>query len=375
MLQANRLKVTEGQLATVAGKSAGRKVLCSPQALPVFDSLVSLANGGNYWARLIVQGIRGLTSGRLHMDNVYVKQETSLAYGRGVFYVVLPGVRATLEDRADGTFVLQTLQADLGYLEGQGQNTKPGLWRVQVNSDEPTAEFQADGSIQRKEGRAVVIADRSTRRPIDEATRARKYLDQTDTTMKMTVSHSGFDLHYTPGKEIVGLKSAKKALNTDQGKEMVESAMLLANTMYRARSVPGVTWLAEWGGSAILTRALQILAQEKLAEFEKHRIILHRPTSNSSEAEKLAQALKMGFIEKRTGITPKEIVGNHLHADLHLRDVGKTAALGLSGAGATIGIATVSPTIAGGIGFAGALYFVGTTLVAAAKQLSGKKYK
>lgn len=51
-----------------------------------------------------------------------------------------------------------------------------------------------------------------------------------------------------------------------------------------------------------------------------------------------------------------------LHADLHIRGVGKTAALGLSGAGATIGIATVSPTIAGGIGFAGALYFVGTTL-------------
>lgn len=74
MLQANRLKVTEGQLTTIAGKSAGRKVLCSPQALPVFDSLVSLANGGNYWARLIVQGIRGLASGRLHMDNVYVKQ-------------------------------------------------------------------------------------------------------------------------------------------------------------------------------------------------------------------------------------------------------------------------------------------------------------
>jgi hypothetical protein len=118
MLQANRLKVTEGQLTTIAGKSAGRKVLCSPQALPVFDSLVSLASGGNYWARLIVQGIRGLTSGRLHMDNVYVKQETNLAYGRGVFYVVLPGVRATLEDREDGTFVLQTLQADLGYLHG-----------------------------------------------------------------------------------------------------------------------------------------------------------------------------------------------------------------------------------------------------------------
>lgn len=136
MLQANRLKVTEGQLTTIAGKSAGRKVLCSPQALPVFDSLVGLANGGNYWARLIVQGIRGLTSGKLHMDNVYVQQESNIAYGRGLFYLVLPGVRATLEDRADGTFTLQTLQADLAYMQGQGEHAKPGLWRVGGDRDD-----------------------------------------------------------------------------------------------------------------------------------------------------------------------------------------------------------------------------------------------
>jgi hypothetical protein len=42
------------------------------------------------------------------MDNIYVQQETNLAYGRGLFYVILPGVRATLEDCADGTFTLQT---------------------------------------------------------------------------------------------------------------------------------------------------------------------------------------------------------------------------------------------------------------------------
>lgn len=372
MLQANRLKVTEGQLATVAGKSAGRKVLCSPQALPVFDSLVSLANGGNYWARLIVQGIRGLTSGRLHMDNVYVKQETNLAYGRGVFYVVLPGVRATLEDRADGTFVLQTLQADLGYLQGQESQSKPGLWRVEGDK----ATLQPDGAIKRDKNRPVVIADRAADTPIDIALAAQEDLAKTDNTLKMTVTHSGFDLHYTPGKgDIVGLKSAKKALANDQDKEIVESAILLANTMYRASTIPGVTWFADWGGSAILTRALQILAQEKQAVFDQHRIILHRPTSNSTQAEKLAKALNMGFVEKRTGFRPKEILGNHLHTDMTVKGIGQTAALGLSGASAALGVAGAAPTIVGAVGLAGALYFVGTTLAAGAKALSGKKYK
>lgn len=59
MLQASRLKITEGQLSTIAGKSSGRKVLCSPQALSRFNSLVALADSGNYWARMIVQGSAG----------------------------------------------------------------------------------------------------------------------------------------------------------------------------------------------------------------------------------------------------------------------------------------------------------------------------
>ena len=84
------------------------------------------------------------------MDNVYVQQEANIAHGRGLFYLVLPGVRATLEDRADGTFTLQTLQADLGYLEGQGTFRKPGLWRVKDVEGSLDPVFQEDGAVLRK---------------------------------------------------------------------------------------------------------------------------------------------------------------------------------------------------------------------------------
>jgi hypothetical protein len=77
----SRLRPTEGKLATIAGQSGGKQVYCSPQALPVVNQLVALANKGKYWAGLIVRGIKGLTSGRLHMDNVYVQKESKLAYG------------------------------------------------------------------------------------------------------------------------------------------------------------------------------------------------------------------------------------------------------------------------------------------------------
>jgi hypothetical protein len=362
MLQASRYKVTEGQLTTIAGKSAGRKVRCSPQALPVFDSLVSLANDGNYWARTIVQGIRGLTSGRLHMDNIYVKQEMNIAYGRGLFYVVLPGVRATLEDCADGTFTLQTLQADLEYLQGQR---------------EKAPKFVEDGSVLKKEFRPVVIADRASAPPEDIAQFVRSDLAKTDQTVKQIVEHSGFDLHYTPGKSgVVGLKSAKKALGTDQDKEIVESATLLANSMYRASKTPGVIWFSDWGGSAILTRALQILSNQKPMQFEKHRIVLNRPTTSSSLTTKLAKELDIELVEKRTGLTPKEIVGNHLHTDISWNGtVKKAAVFGVSSAGAAFSITGVDATAAGIVGFAGAMYYVGTTMVSGAKALTPKKYK
>lgn len=374
-LQASRLKITEGQLATIAGKSAGRKVLCTPQALPVFNALVSLAGSGNYWARLIVQGIRGLTSGRLHMDNIYVKKETNLAYGRGLFYVILPGVRATLEDCADGTFTLQTLQADLAYLQGQAENAKPGLWRVGPDVDKrPT--FVEDGAVLKKEFRPVVIADRTTTTPEQVADVVRNNLVKTDQTVKGMVEHSGFDLHYTPGRGgVVGLKSTKNMLRTEQDKEIVESATLLANSMYRASRTPGVIWFSDWGGSAVLTRALQILSNEKSVQFEKHRIVLSRPTTSSSLAVKLAKGLKIELTEKKMGLTPKEIVGNHLHTDISWKGAFKTAVYGVSGAGAAFSIAGVGPTAAGIIGFAGAMYFVGTTVVSGAKSLTPKKYK
>lgn len=322
-----------------------------------------------------MQGIRGLTSGRLHMDNVYVKQETNIAYGRGLFYLVLPGIRATLEDCADGTFTLQTLQADLSYLQGQAQSQKPGLWRVHDVRGDQDPVFQEDGAVLRKEFRSVVIADRAADVPREVARFIRDDLVKTDSTMRLMADHSGFDMHYTPGKGVMGLKSAKKALATDQDKELVESAILLANTMYKASSIAGVTWFADWGGSAILTRALQILSNEKAAKFESHRIVLNRPTSSSSLAFKLANELKIQITEKRTGLTPREIVGNHLHTDISLKGSAKTSVLGVSAAGAAFSIAGVSPTIAGVVGFAGALYFVGSTMVAGTKALSPKKYK
>lgn len=293
----------------------------------------------------------------------------------GLFYVVLPGVRATLEDRADGTFVLQTLDADLAYLQAQKDRAKPGLWRVKEDS----VTFQEDGAVKREKNRMVVIADRAADTPAQVAKYVRAALEKVDNTLKMAVAHSGFDLHYTPGSGIVGLKSARKALDSGQDKEIVESAILLANAISRVSSVPGVTWFSDWGGSAVLTRALQILSNEKSVSLENHRIVLNRPTTSSSLATKLAKELNVELIEKKVGITPKEIVGNHLSSGVSLKGMGQAGVFGISAASAAFSViepgAGFIAIAAKAVGFAGAMYFVGASVVSGTKNLSGKKYK
>ncbi|WP_188150881.1 hypothetical protein [Teredinibacter waterburyi] len=377
MLQASRLKPTEGTPISIAGNAGGKRILCSNQALPVYNELVNLANSGNHWAGLVVRGIKGLTSGRLHMDNVYVQQETSVAYGRGVFYLVLPGVTATLEDCADGTVQLRGLNADANYMKMQENKQRPGLWRIAKGVDE-FPEFQSDGAILKKDYRPVVISDQAKDDPKDIAKAARNDLVALNTTIKSMVSHSGFDLHHTPGRGgIVGLKPATMALATAGDRAKTESATLLANSMYKARNIEGVLWFADWGGSAILTRALQILNHQGTT-LEKHSIFLNRPTSNSSQALALAKEMKLtlaGNGGKNTGLRKSEIKGNHMVADISGRGAINTTAFGLTATGAAFGLAGVGATVGGAVSLMGALYFVTTTVMKGRKQFSGKKYK
>lgn len=376
MLQASRLKASEGQLSIIAGGSAGRKVRCSSQALPVYNNLVALANGGNYWAGLVVRGIKGLTSGRLHIDNVYIQKETQVAYGRGIFYLVLPGVTATLQDCEDGSYELRGLNADANYMQMQKDKQKPGLWRIGKNlQDQP--EFQVGGEVLRKDYRSVVISDRAIDDPRDIAQFAHKDLIKVNSTVKSMVSGSGFDLHHTPGNEggIVGLKPAHKAIASAKGKAITESATLLANTMYRARNIEGVLWFSDWGGSAVLTRALQILDHENHTGFKNHAVFLNRPTSSSNEGLSLAKKLEFklaGNGGKSTGHRLNEIRGNRSVTRSGLAGA-TTFTAGAAGVGtAAVGIAA---TVTGVVGVAGALVFVTAAVKTGLPTFSGKKYQ
>ena len=373
MLTANRLKVREGT-TIIAGKSSGRKVLCSNRVLPVYNNLVSLSVS-NYWASLIVKSIVGLTSGRLAKDNIYIKNGTSIAYGKGeAFYLVLPGVTASLEEHPNGGFILQTLNVDMQYAELQRNAQNPGLWRVgQLIDKKP--EFLSDGSVSKVDIRPVVISDMTASELRDVIPAVHESLLDVKAT-EGTTKNYGFDLHFTPGGSgIMGLKKAKDATSSDKDKKIVNSAMLLANTMYQARNQKGIIWFSDYGGSAILTRALQILHREKGVSLEHHSIFMNHPTSMSKEAVIAAQDLGLTEMDKKTGsLNPKEFIGHFTLNEKLGNKTKKASVAGLSAAGATYGFAGASLSTSGLVGLAGGLVFVGKAIYDGVKNTKLQKY-
>lgn len=378
MLQTNHLKPRPGTTnPTIAGNAGGKRVLCSNQALPIFNDLVKLSRSGNHWAGIIVKAITGLSAGKLHLDNIFIEEKKSLAYGKGAFHLVLPGVTASLDELPNGSYILQHIKTDTNYQILQEQSQKPGLWRVR-NKINLKPELQKDGMILNKEYRPVVISDMATSDAIKISKIARNDLIKTDGTIKNMVRDHGFDMHHTPGgSAIIGLKKAKKALSSSKDKDIVQSAMLLANTMYKARNINGVLWYSDWGGSAVLTRAMQILHKEKGIKLDKHSIFLNRPTSSPKQAIELAEMLGItpNADGKNTGLHPSEIRGHIAYTDVTAGGTLKATGFGLSAAGATFAFAGASLTTSGIVGLAGGMFFVANTVKSSAKNLKGKQYK
>lgn len=387
MLQTSHLPTKSAiDLKSIAGQYGGRKVVCTPSALNVYNNLKKLADNGNYWAGLVVRGIAGLASGRLNNENIFIEEKFGLAYGKGAFHIVLPGVTASLEEHTNGQYILQYLNADLNYLDMQKNAEEPGLWKVSSKKDDSPV-FVSNGEIANQEFRPVVISDMAKSDPTEIAYVVRDDLTEVNGTLKKMVESKGFDLHHTPGKKgIVGLKKAKDALSTEKDRKITKSATLLANTMYQARNIEGVMWYSDWGGSAVLNRALEIIHSEKNITLEKHSIFLNRPTCNTIKTLKLAE--KVGILplsdgSHKTGISSAEIRGRIF--EVKGSRVAKLTGASITAAGTGFGIAGVAALsgpalpIAGAIatfaGFYGGLKSVGEAVFKAKKALKQKQYK
>ncbi len=109
------------------------------------------------------------------------------------------------------------------------------------------------------------------------------------------VSDSGADLHFTPGREPLG--GGLLCYNPLKVENSRASALLLAASMESSRDVKGVVWAADFGGSAVLTQAMQILADKGIS-LKGHTVYFHKPRTSPAKALRLAHQLRMKLNER-----------------------------------------------------------------------------
>ncbi|MFC6635607.1 hypothetical protein [Microbulbifer taiwanensis] len=378
-------------LPVVAGHAAGKRIRCTTDLMPTYQRLKDAADRGNHWPRIALRELNALTSGMLDKKNVYVRP------GKPDYYVVfLPGIKATVKRWTNDQYCITDMDLDERYFEATSQeNTRMGLYRVAPpKGDEGwTAKYVQGGRVAPKAGRMVTVsdagyssADHAARAVIPRAIKA-------PDVAGASVRNGGCDLHFTPGKKL-GSLIRYNALNNDQCRG---SALHLAYSMAQARDIKDVIWLADSGGSLVLTQAMKILVDQGVT-LKGHTAYLAKATSSPGQAVRLAHRLEMTLNEDfaDTGLSPRgafsqwraagarfadehDAYDRERHADAWVSGAGKVAAPvgavafagGLMGASVPV-IASMS-AIAGAVGFVGVWHNIGKSLVSKVRDKELKR--
>lgn len=74
------------------------------------------------------------------------------------------------------------------------------------------------------------------------------------------------------------------------------SALHLADSMMAARDIPGVIWVGDQGGSAVVTQAMQILVDRGIT-LKGHSAYLYKPRTSPGDTLRLAHRLELTLNE------------------------------------------------------------------------------
>ncbi|WP_105101850.1 hypothetical protein [Microbulbifer pacificus] len=295
----------------IAGNHSGKPVTVTPQAEPIYHELVKLARRGNHWAQITVNAINQLASGRLHQNNIFIKPSAMNKGGTEEFVMILPGCKVTVEKLERDGFRILFFEADLNYGELIDRELKPGLYSAKKVAGEWLAKLRKSGKIEPDKHRVISVCDSNHEDPGTAAgTSANRISSSSLSGGGVTIDSEGFDLHYTPSKRTLGsLRNYRDAIRPLENQKIHESSILLAKTMYDAREIKGVRWISEFGGSAVLTQAMKILADQNIL-LKQHYVFLVNPTTSPNIAYKAAQAAGLNFDRKFSSTDILNYVGN-----------------------------------------------------------------
>lgn len=352
-------------LPVSAPGASGKCLTIVPSAAPQLKLLQSAAKQGFYYPMLALKQLNSLSAGPLGKHNVFIPNiNDSRAHTLQMFCMYLPGIKATIERRSNDTYTITQLEMSDGYAQiGKGDD-RPGIYAVSKRDNKYTAKYKSNDRITPEDKRVVVICDGGYVEPNKAAEDAAGRLKETAGQHEAVSSE--FDIMYSAiGQKLGGMRNYDPTAITAS----YASASILANAMIQAQNKKQVRWISEFGGSAVLTQAMHIVAQQNV-RLENHIAYMFKPATDPTQAARLAH--KVGFMIGRdfakvgsiraslSALTTNALRARNTNDPYNWKDYAKDMAtggmLGVGLTGAGIFVATLPftlPATSGALGIAG----------------------
>jgi len=356
----------------ISKPNCGKQIYFAPSEAENAALLKRAAREGYYYAVLALKQLESLASGPCGKHNVYIPNYNDVkAHSFQMFHIYLPGIRATVERRSNDRYVVSKLELSDGYKAIGSDDDKPGIYSITQSSDgaqtKILSNYRKNGQITAKDGRIVVIADMNHGGVENAARTGKKCIEE---ALGSLGEHAReFDLFYSPARTRIGFRQFDPRSIANG----YTFSSLLARAMDHAQNKKDVVWLAERGGSAIFTQAMEI-AERNNVSFKgmNHLAHLYKPATSPVRAAKLAHALnfKMGKNFVTLGgfqpvVAAQSLIANRLRVQnpndsYSLKDYGKDIAKGALDGVAVGGVAALGASLA--LPGVPAIGTVGTTL-------------
>lgn len=337
----------------ISKPNCGKQISFAPSEAENAAALKRAAREGYYYAVLALKQLESLATGPTGKHNVYIPNFNDVkAHSFQMFHVYLPGIRATVERRANDRYVVSKLELSDGYKAIEKGDRRPGVYSVTKPTqlgDLPKASYRKNGRVTPQDGRIVVIADGNHNTPEGAASVGTRCIAE---ALGAAAAHSAeFDLLYSPTGAKLGRRYDPGAIT-----DSYAFAGLLADAMANTQNKKEIKWLAERGGAAIFTQAMEIASRQNILFVgQNHLAHLYKPSTNPVSAVKLAHALGFQLGDKFVtlgGFQPRVATSNLLVNSLRVRN--KADPYSLKDYGVDLAKGAVDGVALGGVAVLGA---------------------
>ncbi len=269
----------------------GKEVSFAPALKQEALILKSAERAGFFYPVMAMKHLKALSTGLSGKNNVFIPNLNDFKTNTFQKVVVfVPGIKATVERRANDSLVVTALELSDEYKSiARGSQEKPGVYSVKKIRNDVDVKYRRSGRITPENNINVAIADTEYVSPQVAAEEVATKLD--DMFGSSAALKGDFDLFYSPvGSSLGGMRNYNSSILT----KSYAFAGLLADAIEQSKDQNGVEWSSEGAGSVVLTQGLMALSGKSLSFTEQRHIVkMCWPTTDPNPTYAAATQLGM----------------------------------------------------------------------------------